>query len=134
MFSYRFLITFCRGPDHLKMSENASQNGASGHPKSQKSKKTEHAKKPQKNNTQKVWFRMQNDLKIEVLFRSRSAPEITKIHKILKIGLRTSKITKNLDSDLPKSLKIMISTSQNLEILIANCLLFALKQKTRNEK
>ena len=35
-FSYRFLITFCRGPDLLKINENASQNGASGHPKSEK--------------------------------------------------------------------------------------------------
>ena len=40
-FSYRFLIAFCRGPDLPKMNQIASQNGASGHSKSQKIKKTE---------------------------------------------------------------------------------------------
>ena len=63
-------------------------------------------------------------------FRSPSLPRTTKIVKIQNKSLRTSKITKNLNSDLPKSLKIMIPTSQNLDNLIANCCLFG----TQNPK
>ena len=43
------------------MSQIPSQNGASGHPKSQKIKKAEHSKEHQKNNTQNVGFGMEND-------------------------------------------------------------------------
>ena len=39
-FSYRFLTTFCRGPDLLRISQNTSQNEVPGHPRSQKIKKT----------------------------------------------------------------------------------------------
>ena len=55
-FSYRFLITFRRGPDLLKMSQNASQNGASGHPKSRKIKKIEHSKNSKKTTPEKSDF------------------------------------------------------------------------------
>ena len=87
-FSYRFLITFCRGPDLLKMSQNTSQNGASGHPKSQKNKKTDHSKKHQKNNTQKVSFRMQNDL----ILKSPGPPKWDQ--KSMKIKLRAHTVAK----------------------------------------
>ena len=86
--SYRFLITFCRGPDHLKINQNASQNGASGHPKSQKNKKTEHSKKHQKNNTQKVSFRMQND----VILGPPGPPKWDQ--KSMKIKLRARTVAK----------------------------------------
>ena len=56
-------------------------------------------KKHQKNDTQKVSFRMQNDLILEVIFvpgGSFFGPGNTKIHKILKIGPRTSQIDEKI--------------------------------------
>ena len=103
--------------------------GASGHPKSQKIKKIDHSKKHPKNNTQKVGFRMQNDLILEVIFRARRLLFRTRKHENpqnpqnwspdlqnrRKISILTSKNRR----------KIMISALQNLDNSHANCLLFA---------
>ena len=91
--------------------------------------KTDHSKKHQKNNNQKVGFRMQNDLILGVLFRSRSLLFRTRKHENpqnpqnrspdlqnrRKISILTSKNRR----------KIMISAFQNLDNSHANCLLFA---------
>ena len=66
-------------------------------------------------------------------FRSRP-PKSQKIKKILNLSLRTSKVTKISILTSKNHLKIMISTSQNLEKSIANCLLFALKKKQEIKK
>lgn len=67
---------------------------------------------------------MQNGPILGFPFRRRSLLKITKINKI---GLWTSKIMKNRNSDLQKSRKVMISASQSLHRKsTANCLLFSL--------
>ena len=100
-------------------------------PKISKNQENSALKKHKKHNTQKIGFGMENDLIWGGPFRFPSPFRITKVCKILKIGLRTSKITKNLNFDFQKSSKIIISTSQNLENPTANCLLFAFYKKTK---
>ena len=104
-FPYTFLITFCRGADLIKTSQNASQNEASGHPKSQHIKNTEHSKKHLEN-IQKVGFRIENDI---ILGLHLSSPEPPQHHKRIK-NLQTQppdlQNDENLNSDLqnyPKS-------------------------------
>ena len=94
-----------------------------------KSRKQTTQKKNQKNNTQKVGFRMQNDLILEVLFRARRLLFRIRKHENpqnpqnwspdfqnrRKMSILTSKNRR----------KIMISAFQNLDNSHANCLLFA---------
>ena len=54
--SYKFLITFCRGPDLLKISQNTSQNWTSGHPKSKKTRKRNTQKNIKKTTLKKSAF------------------------------------------------------------------------------
>ena len=134
---YRCLTTFCRSPELPKNNQNTSQKGVSGYPKSDRHQEHIALKKHQKYNTQKVRFRMQKDLILGLPFRSRglvfrgrSLPKITKIKKSSKLVSgppffslplhsnnplipKRHKMTKNNDSDLPKSPKIMSLTSPN---------------------
>jgi hypothetical protein len=74
-----------------------------------------------KNTTlQKVGYWLHFEVKMGILFRGRSAPKITTIPEILKMGPRASKMgpraskmTKNHDSDLPKSRKSHCKPAQN---------------------
>jgi len=63
-----------------------SQNGASGHPKSQKIKKSGHSKKHRKTTLQKVGSWSHFDLKKGVGFRSRNVLKITKNPRYLPNG------------------------------------------------
>jgi hypothetical protein len=101
-----------KGPGLHKGSQNGSQNGASGHPKSQKNEKNEHRKNTTNKTVQKVGYWLHFVLKMGLGFRGRSAQKFTPIPQILQKAPNlqkgppgASQMTKNHDPDLPKSRK-----------------------------
>ena len=99
-----------------KMEPQGTQN--------QKKTKKGHSKKQQRTTLPKVGYWLHFGLKMGIYFRTGSAPKITKIKQILKMGPRASKMsprasqmTTNDESDLPKSKKSRCKTPQKLHCL-----------------
>ena len=84
---------FFQRPRAPKKESKWSQNGASGHPKSQKIKKSGHSKKHWKTTLQKVGSWSILTSKRDWAFRAENVPKITKIRDVVKMGPQASKMS-----------------------------------------